>query len=112
MPRLKPNLRTGLYGVATTLLVLLFVPPVIAPYLDEWDAATLQLSKRQDVLSACGTDSAINLSRWFYSFKVSGGHGSAQFDGAVESNGCKKSFTVELEKRDYVWRISKFNWKS
>lgn len=106
----RPNLRLGLFAAGITVIGLIFIPPLIAPYLEEWQVANHDLPLMTDVQKACGPAGNVILSRWFYSFNVAGSIGSAKFNGSVETLTCRKKFVVELERKNYAWKISKVTW--
>jgi hypothetical protein len=109
MRLLRPNLKLGIYAALATVFSLIFIPPLIAPYLDEWRAAQEQLSQMR-IHERCSNDGQIKLSPWFYSFNVSGGAGKAKFNGSVVGVDCEKSFTVHLIMINYVWKVSDIAW--
>jgi hypothetical protein len=107
---LKPNWRLGVCVACIVIVGLIVIPPLIAPHLDEWEAAASGLPATREVQLACGNNATIELSRWFYSFKVSGANGYAKFRGRASSAICNRSFVVEQERRNYTWRIDKVTW--
>jgi hypothetical protein len=109
MKWLRPNLKLGIYAALVTVFGLIFVPPLIAPHLDEWQAAQEQLRQMQ-VQQKCASQGQIKLSPWFYSFNVIGGSGKAKFNGSVVGIECEKKFTVHLNMTNYVWKISDVVW--
>ena len=109
MKLLRPNLKLGIYAALATVFGLIFIPPLIAPYLDEWQAAQEQLSQMQ-VQQKCPNEGRIKLSPWFYSFNVSGGSGKAKFNGAVIGIECEKKFTVHLTMTNHAWKVSDIIW--
>jgi hypothetical protein len=111
MKSLNPRLKLGIYAAVLTVFALTFLPPLIAPYLDEWIAAQAQLPSHPDIVLACGSNPDVQLSRWFYVFKVAGAEGYANFDGRVSSPLCDRKFGVELKRANYSWRVTKVVWK-
>lgn len=107
----RPNLKLGLFAAGATVVGLILIPPLIAPYLEEWQVAKVELPLLLDVHEACGPKGVVTLSRWFYSFNVTGSIGNAKFNGSVETSTCHKKFVVELEQKNYLWRISRLTWK-
>ena len=100
------QVKLGASVACGVFLGLILIPPVIAPFLDEWQVAVSELPTRNEIIAACGNDSRVQLSRWRYSFRVTGAKGRAHFNGKVSSPRCNRSFVVELERANYVWRIA------
>jgi hypothetical protein len=86
------------------------IPPLLAPYLEEWEVAVTELPLSAGVKEACGPAGVVILNRWFYSFRVTGSSGSAKFNGSVKIATCHKKFVVELERKDHSWKISRVTW--
>jgi hypothetical protein len=76
-----------------------------------WTTGASSLPLLADVQKACGSNGVVILSRWFYSFNIVGSTGNAKFNGSVETATCHKKFVVELEQKNYSWRISRLTWK-
>jgi hypothetical protein len=104
--RLKYGLITG--GIITFALV--FLPPLFAHRLEAWVAAERLLPIEPKLVSVCGSDVKINLSRWFYTYRFSGEDADARFNGMVHSKTCEKDFVVQLKRNNHRWEINNISW--
>ena len=103
---IRSKLQQGAWIALAIVLGLIFVPPMFAEKLDGWDAAKALLRADQRVVASCGPEARIELSRWFYTYKVSGDSAQARFRGRMVSASCDRNLTVELQRRAGVWTVS------
>lgn len=98
---MKKNLRFGVIASVVIISGLILIPPFFADKTDAWDAAVSLLPKEQSLIKLCGNDFEIKLSRWFYTFKVSGDETQATYYGLAISNSCNVKFEVKLNCLHY-----------
>ena len=86
---------------------LLFVPPVVVSWLPVWSDANDIASQDERLKIVCGENGKISLSRWLYTYKVSGDYETASFGGSVSNTGCSKMFRIDIESKGGAWKITK-----
>lgn len=111
--KIKPKqIYNGIQWAVAVVFLLLFVPPLIAPWLPVWDAAYSLVEKDARVVTACGKPGSVTLSRWFYTYRFSGEFEHAVFRGNVQQGDCERNFRLEMDRTDGSWRISKIEISS
>jgi len=97
--KLGKRLRQGLVWGAIVAVALVVLPPLFANHLDAWSVAPGLAESDPRLITRCGPDAKVQLSRWFYSYGMSGDHTSAAFRGTVASATCRGDVKVSLERR-------------
>lgn len=103
---MKNMLRQGGWSAVVIAAALVLVPPLFAENLEGWEAAKRLLPAEPALVGQCGTDARIVLSKWFYTYKVSGDNAQAKFRGRVRGPTCDRSFSVELKGDAGDWKVT------
>jgi hypothetical protein len=102
----RSKLQQGAWIALVIALGLTLIPPLVVDKLDVWDAAKGLLRTDQRLITQCGRDARVELSRWFYTYKFSGDNAQARFRGRVTSASCDQRLAVVLQRQGGQWRVS------
>ena len=97
------------WAIAVTLL-LIFVPPVVITWLPVWAEVNYLAAHDLKLTHGCEGETKIILSRWFYTYKISGEYEYASFRGRVEGAGCERHFRIQVNRSGQDWRISRLSF--
>lgn len=97
--------RFGARWAILVTVLLLAVPPIVASWLPSCDATLAELRSSPELISRCGPESRIELSRWFYTYKFVGSSSNARYRGAANGKGCNVSFVMKMQGESGDWRI-------
>lgn len=105
------KVKSGARWAIATAVFLIAVPPVVAPWLPSWDAALSELEGDAEIVSRCGPEYQITLSRWFYVYKFVGSSSSARYQGTASGESCRAKFIVEIQGESGEWKIRSLVFK-
>lgn len=108
----RKQIFNGFHWAVAVVFLLLFVPPLIAPWLPVWDAAQSLAAKDARVVTACGKPGSVVLSRWFYTYRFSGEFEHAVFRGSVQQGDCERRFCLKMDRTSGPWRVSEVEFPS
>jgi hypothetical protein len=97
--------RLGVLSGALILALLVLAPPIVASYLEGWQFANTRLSTNPELVNLCGPDFEVQMSRWLYTYEISGDNGDANFKGRAVGERCQTDFTTVLVRRRGEWQV-------
>lgn len=72
-----------------------------------WERAQELAQSNEQLRGACPGHASIKLSRWLYTYKLSGNSVQSAFNGTVVNSGCNTEFKIALKKTGGNWTIDR-----